>query len=58
METVKYIRVSTKDQNTDRQETDEHKQYIDVCSGKIAFKDRKEGKKLFNQAVAGKIKDY
>ena len=56
METVKYIRVSTKDQNTDRQETDEHKQYIDVCSGKIAFKDRKEGKKLFNQAVAGKIK--
>ena len=56
METVKYIRVSTKDQNTDRQETDEYKQYKDICSGKIAFKDRKEGKKLFNQAVAGKIK--
>jgi len=56
METVKYIRVSTKEQNTERQETDKYKQYIDICSGKIAFKDRKEGKKLFNQAVAGKIK--
>ena len=56
METVKYIRVSTKDQNTDRQETDKHKQYIDVCSGKIAFKERKEGKKLYNLAASGKIK--
>jgi len=56
METVKYIRVSTKDQNTDRQETDKYKQYIDVCSGKIAFKDRKEGKKLYNLAASGKIK--
>ena len=56
METVKYIRVSTKEQNTDRQETDKHKQYIDVCSGKIAFKERKEGKKLYNLAAAGKIK--
>ena len=56
METVKYIRVSTKEQNTDRQETDKHKQYIDVCSGKIAFKERKEGKKLYNLAASGKIK--
>ncbi|MDC0386609.1 recombinase family protein [Flavobacteriaceae bacterium] len=56
METVKYIRVSTKDQNIDRQETDKHKQYVDVCSGKIAFKDRKEGKKLYNLAASGKIK--
>ena len=56
MKTVKYIRVSTKDQSTLRQETDEHKQYIDVCSGKIAFKDRKEGKKLFKEAAAGNIK--
>ena len=56
METVKYIRVSTKEQNTDRQETDKHKQYIDVCSGKIPFKDRKEGKKLYNLAASGKIK--
>ena len=56
METVKYIRVSTKDQNIDRQETDKYKQYVDVCSGKIAFKDRKEGKKLYNLAASGKIK--
>ena len=56
METVKYIRVSTKDQNTDRQETDKYKQYIDICSGKIAFKDRKEGKRIYNLASEGKIK--
>ena len=56
METVKYIRVSTKDQNIDRQETDKYKQYVDVCSGKIAFKDRKEGKKLYSLATSGKIK--
>ena len=56
METVKYIRVSTKDQNIDRQETDKYKQYVDVCSGKIAFKDRKEGKKLYSLAASGKIK--
>tara|TARA_B110000908_G_C10124759_1_gene389323 strand:- start:148 stop:819 length:672 start_codon:yes stop_codon:yes gene_type:complete len=56
METVKYIRVSTKEQNTDRQETDKHEQYIDVCSGKIPFKERKEGKKLYNLAASGKIK--
>ena len=56
METVKYIRVSTKEQNTDRQETDKHEQYIDVCSGKIPFKERKEGMKLYNLAASGKIK--
>ena len=56
METVKYIRVSTKEQNTDRQETDKHKQYIDVCSGKIPFKERKEGKKLYNLAASVRLK--
>ena len=56
METVKYIRVSTKEQNTDRQETDKYKQYIDVCSGKIPFKERKEGMKLDSLAASGKIK--
>ena len=56
METVKYIRVSTKEQNTDRQETDKYKQYIDVCSGKIPFKERKEGMKLYSLAASGKIK--
>jgi DNA invertase Pin-like site-specific DNA recombinase len=42
---VKYIRVSTTEQNTDRQEFN-GKSYIDKCSGSIAFKDRKEASKL------------
>lgn len=44
---VKYIRVSSVEQNTDRQLSVEHeKNYIDKCSGSIAFKDRPEAKKL------------
>ena len=44
---VKYIRVSSLEQNTDRQLSVEHElNYIDKCSGSIAFKDRPEAKKL------------
>ena len=43
---VKYIRVSTIEQNTDRQQMICVKTYIDECSGSIAFKDRKEASKL------------
>ena len=43
---VKYIRVSTIEQNTDRQHDDSLKTYIDKCSGSIAFKDRTEASKL------------
>ena len=43
---VKYIRVSTIEQNIDRQLDDSLKTYIDECSGSIAFKDRKEASKL------------
>lgn len=44
---VKYIRVSTLEQNTDRQLSVEHvKNYIDKCSGSIPFTERKEAKKL------------
>jgi len=46
---VKYIRVSTKEQNTDRQLSVEHEHnYIDACSGSIAFNKRPEAKKLLN----------
>lgn len=45
---AKYIRVSTKEQNTDRQTDFNGLTYIDECSGSIAFKDRPEGKKLLN----------
>ena len=43
---VKYIRVSTVEQNTDRQDDFNGKTYTDECSGSIAFKDRKEASKL------------
>jgi len=44
---VKYIRVSTVEQNLERQETDfKGKIYKDECSGSIAFKERKEASKL------------
>jgi DNA invertase Pin-like site-specific DNA recombinase len=46
---VKYIRVSTIEQNPDRQlRVDIEKNYIDACSGSIAFKDRLEAKKLLS----------
>jgi DNA invertase Pin-like site-specific DNA recombinase len=43
---VKYIRVSTIEQNTDRQDDFNGKTYTDECSGSIGFKDRKEASKL------------
>jgi len=43
MKTVKYIRVSTSEQNVDRQRESGLKHYIDVCSGSIAFAERKQG---------------
>ena len=45
---AKYIRVSTKEQNTDRQADFNGLTYIDECSGSIPFKDRAEAKKLLN----------
>ncbi|TDD78551.1 recombinase family protein [Flavobacterium caseinilyticum] len=49
MTKVKYIRISSIDQNTGRQEVnakDFSKIYVDRISGTIPFQDRKEGKKL------------
>jgi len=46
MEQVKYIRVSTKEQNTARQETTDLEQFIDVCSGAIPFMERPQAKEL------------
>ena len=44
---VAYIRVSTIDQNPDRQlRVDIEKNYIDKCSGSISFSERPEAKKL------------
>ena len=45
---AKYIRVSTKEQNTDRQTDFNGLTYVDQCSGSIPFKERPEAKKLLN----------
>ena len=45
---TKYIRVSTKEQNTDRQTDFNGLTYTDVCSGSTSFKDRTEAKKLLD----------
>ena len=43
---VKYIRVSSIGQNTDRKDDFNGKTYTDECSGSIAFKDRLRAKEL------------
>lgn len=55
MGTVKYIRVSSAGQNTDRQEEGGIKTYTDKCSGSIAFAERKAAKKLLKDIEAGKV---
>ena len=45
---AKYIRVSTKEQNTDRQADFDGLTYTDLCSGSISFKDRTQAKKLLD----------
>jgi DNA invertase Pin-like site-specific DNA recombinase len=45
---AKYIRVSTKEQNTDRQTDFNGLTYVDQCSGSIPFKERPEAKKLLD----------
>jgi DNA invertase Pin-like site-specific DNA recombinase len=54
---VKYIRVSTTDQNTLRQEQTKEvdKMYIDRISGITPFADRTEGKKLLDDVRTGNI---
>jgi DNA invertase Pin-like site-specific DNA recombinase len=45
---VKYIRISTTEQNTDRQEKFDGKVYIDKISGSTPFAERPQAKKLLN----------
>lgn len=58
MTKVKYIRVSTEEQNTGRQEVNAKefsKIYIDKTSGSIQFMERKEAKKLLADIEAGNV---
>ena len=57
---VKYIRISSLDQNTARQEVNWKnfgKIYIDKCSGAIKLSERKEGKKLIKHIEDGTINE-
>lgn len=54
---AKYIRVSTIEQNTHRQEETGIKQYIDKCSGSIPFKERPSAKKLLTAIDKGHINE-
>lgn len=55
MKTAKYIRVSTTEQNIDRQSTSTHKQYVDKCSGSIPFNERPSAIKLLKDISDRKI---
>lgn len=55
MKTVQYIRVSTIEQNPDRQIEKGIKTFIDQISGSTAFKDRPQAKKLLEQVEAGEV---
>tara|TARA_R110000751_G_scaffold5000_3_gene23639 strand:+ start:69 stop:668 length:600 start_codon:yes stop_codon:yes gene_type:complete len=55
MEDVKYIRVSSPEQNPARQK-DDLKSYTDICSGSIPFRDREHGENLIKHAYLGHIK--
>lgn len=55
---VVYIRVSTANQNVERQMRKEGKKaYIDICSGTVPFAERAEGKKIIELSKLGKIED-
>ena len=55
MQPAKYIRVSSSEQNTIRQENTTHKTYIDKCSGSIPFSERSNAIKLLNDISNKKI---
>lgn len=55
MKVVKYIRTSTIEQSTLRQENTTHKTYIDKCSGSIPFNERPSAIKLLNDISANKV---
>ncbi|MCT4138601.1 recombinase family protein [Elizabethkingia anophelis] len=56
---ARYIRVSTGNQNTERQLKKNHpneKLYIDIVSGAVSFKEREQGKRLIQDIETDSIK--
>ena len=52
----KYIRVSTKEQNTSRQDDDTMASFVDICSGSVAFRDRPQGEALIRKVQLGYVR--
>lgn len=55
MKIAKYIRTSTTEQSTLRQENTIHKTYIDKCSGSVPFNERPSAIKLLNDIATKKV---
>ena len=55
MKTVQYIRVSTTEQNVDRQVLEGYNSFIDKVSGSVAFSERKDAKKLLEAVEDGNV---
>jgi DNA invertase Pin-like site-specific DNA recombinase len=53
---VIYGRISTEGQNSEIQKIEGYKTYIDICSGSVPFKERKQAKKLINQIEGNNVK--
>lgn len=50
---ARYVRISTPDQNYERQLRNQHKDetvFVDVCSGSVPFKERPEAQKLLKES--------
>lgn len=57
---IKYVRISTKEQKTDRQKINQKKFDLiieDTCSGSVRFADRPGGKEILNLIQQNKIKE-
>lgn len=58
MKKARYVRISSKDQNKERQLVKQHpdeRLFIDICSGSIPFADREQGKLLLEALEASEI---
>ena len=54
---AKYIRVSTTEQNAERQQEKGYKTFIDICSGSVSFSDRKAAKRLLKAVQEGVVNE-
>jgi DNA invertase Pin-like site-specific DNA recombinase len=54
---AKYVRVSTTDQNVDRQMEFEGEVFFDQCSGAIPFSERNAGKRIIELIQKGKLRE-